>query len=83
MATPIPARLPLIAAGWAIKWTLPTLRLALPINAELPLLDTAVATTKLGPQMAEYIYENYSYRGYTDVAYIADRLEARTECRGI
>ena len=57
-----------------MKWPLATLRLALPADVDLPPLSAAVATEKLGPELAEYIYENYSYKQYTDVAYIADRL---------
>ena len=67
--------MPIITAGRSTKGQLATLRLALPSSTELPPLPTEVPTTKLGPEAAEYIYNNYSYREYTDVAYITDRLK--------
>lgn len=65
---------PLIAEGRGLKGALATLRLALPADAELPPLASTVKILKLGPELAQYIFENYSYKEYTDVEYVADRL---------
>lgn len=72
--------IPIIAANRKRLWTLTTLRLVLP--PEIALMVHSVSTQRLGTKWAQYIYDNYSYKQYTDIDYITDRL-ARGPSAGV
>ncbi|ACR80776.1 MULTISPECIES: GNAT family N-acetyltransferase [Kosmotoga] len=65
--------LPYVIADREVDWILSCIRLYLPDYVTLP--KTTIGVKPLRPEMADYIFENYEYREYTDSDYIRERIE--------
>lgn len=66
--------LPDLAAGHEILMRLTCLKLYLPDQTAIP-PPALKEIAPLNTEDAQYIYENAKYQAYTDIAYIADRIE--------